>query len=154
MPNRTEYLNALESAIMVKHGCRPIHQKTDFVRLMTRDKETVWEGYVETFELIGHEAKSCYVWQHTDSNGNVKIFAVLGNNLIQSPEKAVQAAIFADVQPAVREFTDSMASLKRQLEEYKRLIRKMGAVSEDLNASIEAAKRIAEGPAPRIYPGS
>ncbi|HTV40637.1 MAG TPA: hypothetical protein VMF08_08680 [Candidatus Sulfotelmatobacter sp.] len=154
MPDRTEYLNGLESAILLKHGCRPTHRKTDFVRLLTRDKETVWEGYVETFELIGHEAKSCYVWQHTDSNGNVKIFAVLGNNLIQSPEKAVQAAIFADVQPAVREFTDSIESLKRQLEEYKRLIGKMGVISEDLNATINSAKVIAENPKPRLRPGS
>lgn len=100
MPNNTEYLGALEWAIVVKHGCRAIHRKTDFVRLETRDKETVWEGHVETFELIGHaESKSCYVWQHVDISGNEKIFAVLGNNLIQSAEKAVQAAIFADVQP-------------------------------------------------------
>lgn len=103
MLKRTEYLDALESAVLLKHGCRPIHRKTDFIRLETRDKETVWQGHVETFDLIAHTGtKSCYVWQHVDSVGNTKIFAVLGNNLIQSAEKAVQAAIFADIQPSRR----------------------------------------------------
>jgi hypothetical protein len=146
MLKKTNYLDALESAILLKHGCRPIHRKTDFVRLETRDKETVWEGNVETFDLIGRTGtKSCYVWQHMDSGGNAKIFAVLGNNLIQSAEKAVQAAIFADIQPATREFSDRMELLKRQLEEYKRLIRKTGMMSNDLNASIRSAKAIADG---------
>ena len=142
MMKTTEYLDALESAIVLKHGCRPIHKKTDFVRLETRDKETVWQGHVETFDLIARTGtKSCYVWQHVDSGGNAKIFAVLGNHLIQSAEKAVQAAIFADIQPATAELNDRIESFKRQLEEYKRLICKMGIISEDFNASSKSAKR-------------
>lgn len=153
MLKRTEYLDALESAILLKHGCTPIHRKTDFVRLQTRDKETVWQGHVETFDLVGRTGtKSCYVWQHVDSEGNAKIFAVLGNHLIQSAEKAVQAAIFADVQPAAPELNDRMESLKRQLEEYKRLIRNTGIISEDLNASTEFAKRIADRLRQKQYP--
>lgn len=146
-------MSALESAILLKHGCRPFYRKTDFVRVETRNKETIWEGHVETFELIGHtEAKSCYVWEHVDSKGDAKIFAVLGNHSIQSAETAVRAALFADIQPATQGFSDRIVSLKRLLEDYKRLIRKMGIVSDDLSDSIESAKGIAESIIQRRFP--
>lgn len=91
----------MEGAILIQHSCKPTHRETVFVHEKTAGQETVWKGRVEIFDLQGHkEAKTCYAWHHTNDDGKVKIFAVLGNNLIDSPQRAVQAAIFMDIQPA------------------------------------------------------
>jgi hypothetical protein len=95
MPRRSDYLEALETAIFVNHKCKPTHRETAFVHVKTKDAETVWKGYVEIFDLSGHkEARTCYAWQNIECSG--KIFAILGNNFIDSAPKAVQAAIFVD----------------------------------------------------------
>ena len=69
---------------------------------------TVWEGNVEVFELQGHpEADKCYAWMHRESGAtgnvlnseNVRLITVLGKRPVDSPEVAVRAAIFYDVQP-------------------------------------------------------
>lgn len=139
IPKKAGYLSKLESAILIKHQCEPLHKETVFVQEQTKDRETVWEGFVDAFDLIGHkEAKICYAWQHTGSEGNAKIFTVLGNNFITSAQKAVQAAIFADAQPIRRR--ESLESLKWQLEDCKEKIRKMGIMSEDLKAAIDSTR--------------
>jgi hypothetical protein len=125
MSRKADYIDALESAILVKHKCMPTHRETIFVREETEDKETVWEGEVETFDLAGHkEAKRCFAWRYTDGNGGVKIFAVLENQFIDSAKRAVQAAIFMDAQPPVRkyskEYSKEMELLKKQFEELRR----------------------------------
>jgi hypothetical protein len=143
MTNKGDYLSALESAIRMGHKCSPTHRQTAFVRAKTQDEETVWEGFVEEFELAGHSrAKKCYAWRHMESGGRSKIIAVLGSNLIDSAQKAVQAAIFTDTQPPERKFSDELDCLAKQLQECKELIRKMGIKSEDLSASIDASRQI------------
>jgi hypothetical protein len=145
MTNKMDYLNALKSAIRMRHKCNPTHKQTVFVRANTKDQETVWEGDVEEFNLPGHETvKVCYAWQHMDPNGKSKIISVPGNTFIDSAQKAVQAAIFTDAQPPVRKFSDDLKWLTNQLHEFKEMIRNMGIKSEELSVSIDATRQIKE----------
>jgi hypothetical protein len=145
MSNKGDYLDALESAIRIRHKCNPMHRQTVFAQAKTEDEETVWEGLVEEFDLSGHKtAHTCYAWLHTESNGRSKIITVLRNTFIDSAQKAVEAAIFADAQPPVRKFSDDLNSLAKQIQECKELIRKMGIKSEDLSASIEISRQTTE----------
>jgi hypothetical protein len=97
--------------------------------------------FVEEFELARHKrAKKCYAWRHMESSGRSKIIAVLGSSLIDSAQKAVQAAIFTDTQPPERKFSDELDWLAKQLQECKVLIRKTGMKSEVLSASIDATR--------------
>ena len=96
------YLKVLESAIFIKHECKATHRETVFVQETTPDNETVWTGYVEVFDLAWHEtATMCYAWIHISENEPAKIFALPRNQVIDSPRRAVQAAIFSDAQPVI-----------------------------------------------------
>lgn len=137
-----DYLNALESAIRMRHECSPTHRQTVFIRAKTKAEETVWEGFVEEFELTGHKrAKKCYAWRHMESSDRSKIIAILGNHFIDSAQKAVEAAIFTDTQPPERKFSEEMDCLAKQLQECKDLIRRMGIKSDELSASIDATRQ-------------
>ncbi len=101
MSSKSNHLLALQAAIQLKHQCRPVHRESVFVHETAGAKETIWMGTVEVFDLSGHkEAKICYAWQHVQDDGEVRIFTVLGNQFIDSANRAVQAAIFMDKQPA------------------------------------------------------
>ena len=142
MSTGADYLETLQAAILIKHGCKPTHKDTIFVREKTNDDEIVWEGHVEVFDLTGHhEAKTCYAWQHKDSQANVKIFAVLESKLITSPVRAVQAALFAGIQPPL---LPNVKLLKTQLKESRQLLHESEIKSEDWDATIQAAKAIKE----------
>jgi hypothetical protein len=137
MPRNWDHLNALESAIKLRHKCNPTHRQTVFVQAKTEAEETVWEGLVDEFDLFGHEtAKACYAWRHVRSNGGSKIITILQNTFVDSAQKAVEAAIFTDAQPLVLSFSDDLKLLSGQLQECKLLIQKMGVKSEGLSASI------------------
>ena len=59
--------------------------------------QTVWEGTVQVFELYGHpEASLCYAWSYETNEGKRRFFAVLHKEPVDSPEKAVRAAIVQD----------------------------------------------------------
>jgi hypothetical protein len=65
----------------------------------TFEGQTVWEGVVEVFRLIGHpKAIRAYAWAHeTDDPANPKRHvAVLHIPPIVSPETAVRAAIIQE----------------------------------------------------------
>lgn len=110
MSKKIDHLDVLAGAILKKHKCTPTHKETVFVREKTREDEMVWEGQVEVFDLTGHtEAQTCYAWRHTDSAGT-KIFTVLGSQIVNSAQRAIQAAIFVDVQPPTPKFTDGFIS--------------------------------------------
>jgi hypothetical protein len=99
MREKADYLDALEAAILTKHKCAPTHRETVSVQEKTVRGEMVWEGEVEVFDLTGHkDAQTCYAWRHTDGVGT-KIFTVLGSHIVSSAKRAIQAAIFVDVQP-------------------------------------------------------
>jgi hypothetical protein len=145
MSNNADYLGTLEAAVLIQHRCKPTHKETFFVEEKTADGEIVWQGDVESFDLTGHEeAKTCYAWQHIDGRGNAKIFAVLRNKFIDSPNKAVQAAIFTDAQPPDHRFSKEMELLKQQLEDCKKFCRQMGMKAEDLAAAIHTGQGIHE----------
>ncbi len=96
-----EHIDVLRAAIQLKHQCKPNHRESVFVHEMMEGQKTIWKGSVEVFDLSGHrDAKTCYAWRHIENNGEVRILTVLGSYLIDSPQRAVQAAIFMDMQPA------------------------------------------------------
>ena len=151
MSNKADYLMALEAAIVIKHNCRPDHKETVFVTERTIDNETVWEGPVETFRLTGHkDAKSCFAWQHADTRGSVKIFAVLENQFIDSPRKAVQSALFMDAMPPVNKLRKDLEFIRGQLEECRNVLR---GIKMKVDASIEKSTEVKiryRDPAPAV----
>ena len=84
-------LSGFEKAIKATHGAGS--------RLIARERvketfqgETVWEGEVLVFELVGHPSASrCYAWE---VDGEVT--AVLGEAPVDSALAAVRAAILAE----------------------------------------------------------
>lgn len=105
----------LQRAIEERHNCGAIHRETVHVH-ETMDDQTIWAGEVEVFDLISHaEAVRCYAWSHREkgANGSIlnsekfKLITVLGKRPVDSPEMAVRAAIFYDVQPALFRDPDS-----------------------------------------------
>jgi hypothetical protein len=87
-------LSGFEKAIRATHGADS--------RLIARERvketfqgETVWEGEVLIFELLGHEsARLCYAWE---VDGEVT--AVLGEAPVVSAQTAVRAALISGEQP-------------------------------------------------------
>lgn len=102
MKKRDFYLKVLESAIFIKHECKATHRETVFVWETTRDNETVWTGNVEVFDLAWHEsARTCYAWFHVSENEPPKIFAFARTPAVDSPQRAVHAAMSTDAQPLI-----------------------------------------------------
>ena len=94
------YLAALQRAILVRHRCTSLHRGTVFVHEKTAAGETVWKGNVEVFDLLDcNESDICFAWQHVVSRKTAKVITVLGSRLIDTAHRAVQAAIFTDMQP-------------------------------------------------------
>ena len=89
----TAAIRALQKNIERLHGCdsrwlraEPVHD--------TFKGETVWHGMVQVFLLIGHpEAKTCYAWSYQTEKRKQRFAAVLHHQGVDSPLKAVQAAI-------------------------------------------------------------
>ena len=87
-------INILKKAIYDLHGCKATWVRSVPVK-ETYQMETVWEGVVQVFDLIDHPtANRCYAWSHAvDDSEKRKFFAVLHQGPVDSPEKAVRAAI-------------------------------------------------------------
>ena len=99
MPESPSYIRALQAAIRDAEGCDSKHVESVPVKDVNRDK-TIWEGVVEVFDLVNHpKAKRCYAWgRATTSRGNeVRLVVVLGVKPVDTPFKAVQVSILADV---------------------------------------------------------
>lgn len=94
----TDYLKALDDAIVKLHGCEGVHIKTVPVKEVFKG-QTVWEGEVEVFKLSddprrGHPvAKHCYAWGYPNGKGGWEVVAVLEIPPVESPVTAVRAAI-------------------------------------------------------------
>jgi hypothetical protein len=93
---------ALQDAIRRLHSCEAIHVTSVPVN-DTHDGKTVWEGEVEVFQLVGHPtAARAYAWSEATTGTQRRFFTVLHGLLVDSPEKAVHASIFADVEDLER----------------------------------------------------
>jgi len=88
---KDEYLDCLKAEIEQKHNCPAYYLRTEAVH-ETIEENTVWQGDVEIFCLIGHEvAKRCFAWGHSfdrsDSQGEFII------TLDQLPAVSAQNAV-------------------------------------------------------------
>ena len=84
----------LKQAIRNLHGCDAAWVEALPVK-ETLQGQTVWEGAVQVFDLIGHPtAARCYAWSHAvEGSDNRRFVAVLHQGPVDSPEKAVRAAM-------------------------------------------------------------
>lgn len=90
---REVQLDNLRTAIRNLHGCDSTWIESVPVKETFRS-QTVWEGTVEVFELHGHPtAKRCYAWSHATTGEKRRFVAVLHQGPVDSPQKAVRAAI-------------------------------------------------------------
>jgi hypothetical protein len=63
----------------------------------TFEGKTVWEGVVHIFELAGNSlATRAYAWSTAEEGGKSRSIAVLHVPPVDSPQKAVRAAIVHD----------------------------------------------------------
>ena len=98
MAKETESLEELVAAIKLRHRCEATHRETVFVREINAEHQILWEGNVEVFMLMGHKkATVCYAWMQIQPNGKTKLVTMLGNRMIYSAQRAVQTAIFFDM---------------------------------------------------------
>ncbi len=88
--------SALRDSIRHTHECASRWVK--FVRVVeTFRGETVWDGQVEVFDLIGHPtADRAYAWAHEPDAGGPRYVAVLHEGSVDSPQTAVRAAVVAE----------------------------------------------------------
>ena len=90
-------IDNLRDAIRNLHGCESGHVESVPV-METWQGETVWDGDVEVFDLIGHPTvERAYAWAHETDEGKVRYVAVLHHGPIDSPANAVRAAVVAEV---------------------------------------------------------
>ena len=95
------YIEELQDVIKKLHNAVARHLESVPVK-ETHKGQTVWEGVVEVFELIGHpQASKIYAWTHDSWHGEAssgsRTITVLNIHPIQSAHDAVRAVI-------VREF--------------------------------------------------
>ncbi len=144
MAPNAEALIEFQAAIELKHLCKSNHRETVFVHEKMKTNETVWSGHVEVFNLTGHpSADTCYVWRHQEGNKG-RIMTLLGNHVINSPHRAVQAAIFVGVQPPASKFTKDLGILNRKMRKARKTIHETEINVEDLDALIQAAQQVKE----------
>jgi len=89
------YLEELRDVIRRVHGVEATHVESVPVK-ETFKGDTVWEGIVEVFDLVGHPtAHRAYAWSHeTDDPANPKQHVtILHLHPIKSAQDAVRAAI-------------------------------------------------------------
>jgi len=88
-------LAALQKAILDLHGARSEHVESVPVT-ETFQGQTVWDGVVEVFTLPDHPDGTAYAWRHESDSGGWRYVAVLRRPPIDTPLKAVQAALVAE----------------------------------------------------------
>lgn len=86
----------------LQRGIEGLHHCSSRFRESVKVKEefegnTVWEGMVHVFDVDHPEADTCYAWSSPmEGSDNRKFYAVLHIPPVDSPVKAVRAAIAAD----------------------------------------------------------
>ena len=97
----SDYIEEIKAVFMVTHGCEASYVETVPVREEFQG-ETIWEGDVEVFDLVGHpKATRGYGWGYvaTDEGGR-RYFTMLELPPVDSPQAAVKAAIMREIQRA------------------------------------------------------
>jgi hypothetical protein len=92
-----ESIERLAKAIFDLHGISATWVESVAVREMFGEK-IVWQGVVEVFDIKGHsQATKCYAWSSpVEGSTKRRYYAVLHSPPVDSPEKAVRAAIVHD----------------------------------------------------------
>jgi hypothetical protein len=87
----------LKQAVEKLHDCQASHIE-DVIVIEKFGAETVWEGVVAVFEIKGHDkADKCYAWSSPiEGSKKRRFYAVLNIPPVDSPQKAVRAAIVHD----------------------------------------------------------
>ena len=87
------YIGELRDVIRRLHGAEATHVESVAVK-ETFKGQTVWEGIVEVFDLVGHPTASrAYAWAHDGKHPKESSVAVLHIEPITSASAAVRAAI-------------------------------------------------------------
>lgn len=99
------YIEELRDVIRRLHGVEATHVESVAVK-ETFKGQTVWEGVVEVFDLVGHPtAQRVYAWanESDDPKKPRQHVTVLHSHPVKSAEDAVRAAIvkeFRSLEPA------------------------------------------------------
>ncbi len=99
------HIQELQDVIRRLHGVEATHVESVAVK-ETFKRQTVWEGLVEVFDLVGHPtAHRVYAWvnESDDPNRPRQHVTVLHLHPIKSAQDAVRAAIvreFKSLEPA------------------------------------------------------
>jgi hypothetical protein len=90
-------LSELKQAVEKLHKCKAPHIE-DVTVIEKFGEKTVWSGVVSVFSLEGHRrADKCYAWSSPiEGSTKRRYYAVLHIPPVDSPEKAVMAAIVFD----------------------------------------------------------
>ena len=90
-------LASIHANVEVLHGCRAVHRDIIHVREEYEGK-AVWDGYVYVFDLTDHPtAEVAYGWSDpVPGTDRRRFYAVLHTGPVDSPEKAVWAAIVSE----------------------------------------------------------
>jgi len=92
------YIEELREVIRRLHGAEATHVESVPIK-ETFQGQTVWEGIVEVFDLVGHsEAHRVYAWAHDtdDPQHPRRHVTVLHLHPIKSARDAVRAAIIQE----------------------------------------------------------
>src|SRR5580692_728991 len=87
------YIEELREVIRRLHGAEATHVESVAVK-ETFKGQTVWEGIVEVFDLVGHPtARRVYAWAHDGKHPKESSVDVLHIDPITSATAAVRAAL-------------------------------------------------------------
>ncbi|HEV2318484.1 MAG TPA: hypothetical protein VGV18_01955 [Verrucomicrobiae bacterium] len=137
-----EHLDELQTSIELRCRCSAVHRQTVFVHEKTADNETVWFGDVEVYDLTGcKEATRCYAWESIE-NG-VQVVTILRSRLVDSPQRAVQAALFSGIQSPMYVLANDPALLRKRIERAKRALHDAQINAEDLEAIMHTVQQTA-----------
>ncbi|MGA7925939.1 MAG: hypothetical protein WCA20_08080 [Candidatus Sulfotelmatobacter sp.] len=90
------YIQELREVIRRLHGVEATHIESVAVKEIFKG-ETVWEGIVEVFDLVGHPTASrAYAWAHDGEHPKESGVAVLHVGPITSAAAAVRAALIQE----------------------------------------------------------
>jgi hypothetical protein len=95
-------IDELKEVIHKLHGATATHRESVPVK-ETFNGETVWEGIVEVFDLIGHpKANKAYAWSQDADNPDKPTYHVTVLHIppAVSPETAVRAALIQEFRNA------------------------------------------------------